>query len=42
MQVYDHAIEDDLKKLIITTYMNEMMHILFGDSSFQNFIVKHV
>ena len=39
VQVWDYAVEDDLKELIGITYTNKM-YLLFGSLSLKNFIVK--
>ena len=41
MQVLDCTVEDDLKELIGTTYINNT-HLLFGSLLHKNFTVKHV
>ena len=41
LQVWDYIVEDDLKKLIGTTYTNKM-HLLFGNISLKNSTVKCV
>ena len=40
MLVWGHTVDDDLKELISTTYINKI-HLLFGSLSHKNSIVKY-
>ena len=41
VQVWDYIVDENLKKIFYTTYINKI-HLLFDNSSFKNLIVKHV
>ena len=41
VQIWDYTVEDNLNELIGITYINKM-HLLFGNLSHKNSIVKHV